>query len=292
MYADTQTHYEEELSDYRKYIHQLEMRLKAIYNQVEAMTGGKSAMHYEQELDEALAQQRSYADAVRERSRLEEMVSTLASSREEILPPQQPDELEYDLPTTLRLLSDVQQEQRQLHQRLGQYQGRMEALGDPSGLQAELASVRKRIGELEKIHAATLLAQQTLLEAKLELQRRFAPRISRRAQELFGRLTGGRYERITLGEDFSLSAAAEGENTLYGTLWRSDGTVDQLYLALRLAVAEELTPDAPLVLDDAFVRFDDCRLTQAMQILKEASEGKQVILFTCQGREKQWMEEQ
>ena len=292
VYADTQTHYEEELSDYRKYIHQLEMRLKAIYNQVEAMTGGKSAMHYEQELDEALAQQRSYADAVRERSRLEEMVSTLASSREEILPPQQPDELEYDLPTTLRLLSDVQQEQRQLHQRLGQYQGRMEALGDPSGLQAELASVRKRIGELEKIHAATLLAQQTLLEAKLELQRRFAPRISRRAQELFGRLTGGRYERITLGEDFSLSAAAEGENTLYGTLWRSDGTVDQLYLALRLAVAEELTPDAPLVLDDAFVRFDDCRLTQAMQILKEASEGKQVILFTCQGREKQWMEEQ
>ena len=68
--------------------------------------------------------------------------------------------------------------------------------------------------------------------------------------------------------------------------WRSDGTVDQLYLALRLAVAEELTPDAPLVLDDAMVRFDENRLAVALNILKETAEDKQVILFTCQGREK------
>ena len=292
VYADAQEHYEEELSDYRNCMHQLEMRLKAIYSQVEAMTGGKSALHYEQELEEALAQQRSYADAVRERSRLEETVSTLASSHEEVLPPEFPDELDLDMSTTLRLLSDAQQEQRQLHQRLGQYQGRMEALGDLQSLEEERSRVRQRIAQLEKIHDAAVFAQQTLLEAKLELQRRFAPRISQRAQELFGKLTNGRYGRITLGEDFSLSAAATGENTLYGTLWRSDGTVDQLYLALRLAVAEELTPDAPLVLDDAFVRFDDVRLAKAMEILKETSKDKQVILFTCQSREKTWMEEQ
>ena len=292
VYADAQEHYEEELSDYRNRMHQLEMRLKAIYSQVETMTGGKSALHYEQELEEALAQQRSYADAVRERSRLEETVSTLASSHEEVLPPEFPDELDLDMPTTLRLLSDAQQEQRQLHQRLGQYQGRMEALGDLQSLEEERSRVSQRIAQLEKIHDAAVFAQQTLLEAKLELQRRFAPRISQRAQELFGKLTNGRYGRITLGEDFSLSAAATGENTLYGTLWRSDGTVDQLYLALRLAVAEELTPDAPLVLDDAFVRFDDVRLAKAMEILKETSKDKQVILFTCQSREKTWMEEQ
>jgi uncharacterized protein YhaN len=62
--------------------------------------------------------------------------------------------------------------------------------------------------------------------------------------------------------------------------------VDQLYLALRLAVAEELTPDAPLVLDDALVRFDDKRLSSALEILKEISRQKQVILFTCHSREK------
>ena len=59
--------------------------------------------------------------------------------------------------------------------------------------------------------------------------------------------------------------------------------------ALRLAVAEELTPDAPMVLDDAFVRFDDKRLAAAMDILKEESQSKQVILFTCQNREQQYV---
>ena len=78
---------------------------------------------------------------------------------------------------------------------------------------------------------------------------------------------------------------------LRGSLWRSDGTADQLYLALRLAVAEELTPHAPLVLDDAFVRFDDHRLKEILKILKQSGENQQVILFTCQSREKKIMED-
>ena len=61
--------------------------------------------------------------------------------------------------------------------------------------------------------------------------------------------------------------------------------MDQLYLALRLAVAEELTPKAPLILDDALVRFDDKRMKEAVCILRELAENRQVILFTCQGRE-------
>ena len=113
------------------------------------------------------------------------------------------------------------------------------------------------------------------------MQRRFAPRISKRAQTLFGKLTGNRYQRLTLGEDLSLQACTEEEDTLRNALWRSDGTVDQLYLALRLAVAEELTPEAPLILDDALVRFDDERLQAALTVLKTVSQERQVLLFTC-----------
>ena len=98
-------------------------------------------------------------------------------------------------------------------------------------------------------------------------------------------MTGGRYDRLTLAEDLSLHAGAQQEDTLHEALWRSDGTVDQLYLALRLAVAEELTPDAPLILDDALVRFDDTRMKSALEIMRTAAERKQVILFTCQKRE-------
>ena len=64
-----------------------------------------------------------------------------------------------------------------------------------------------------------------------------------------------------------------------------------MYLSLRLAVAEELTPHAPLVLDDAFVRFDDDRLKAALNILNQTGREKQVILFTCQSRESKIMEE-
>ena len=125
----------------------------------------------------------------------------------------------------------------------------------------------------------------TLKNATQELQRRFAPRISQRATELLSRLTGGRYNKLNLDSDFTVYTGAETEDTTHTALWRSDGTADQLYLALRLAVAQELTPHAPLVLDDALVRFDDTRLTSALQILKEEAESKQVLLFTCQSRE-------
>jgi uncharacterized protein YhaN len=146
--------------------------------------------------------------------------------------------------------------------------------------------VKNRIEQLEDTYFALELAQKALSAATGELQRRFAPRISKRAQELFGALTGGRYQKLILTEELTLDTAAGDEGTLRSAQWRSDGTVDQLYLALRLAVAEELTPDAPLVLDDAMVRFDDNRLAVALDILKEFAQNKQVILFTCQSREK------
>ena len=98
-------------------------------------------------------------------------------------------------------------------------------------------------------------------------------------------MTGGRYQRLSMGEDFSLQAGTGDEETLHDALWRSDGTIDQLYLALRLAVAEELTPESPLILDDALVRFDDTRMQAALAILEDMAKSRQVILFTCQQRE-------
>ena len=290
-YADAYEEYESRLNDHRNKLHQLDARMKALLHQAEELTDGKTISRCEQETDTALQQHRAYADALRERSRLEEMVATLESSHREVAPPKLPDTLTFTTPETERILSDVMAEARLLHQRLGQCQGRMQTLGDSQSLQQQLTQVNDRIRELEKVYSAVVLAQQTLEKAKLELQRRFAPRISQRAQDLFSQLTAGRYQRISLGEDLSVSAAAEGEDTLHSALWRSDGTADQLYLALRLAVAEELTPDAPLVLDDAFVRFDEDRLRKALTILNQTGREKQVLLFTCQRREQTIMEE-
>ena len=129
------------------------------------------------------------------------------------------------------------------------------------------------------------MAQNTLTAAAGELQRRFAPRITQHARTLFGRLTDGRYARLTLNEDLTMRVGTTEEVGEERIHYRSDGTVDQLYLALRLAVARELTPQAPLVLDDALVRFDDDRLAAAMAVLKEEAQSRQVLVFTCQKRE-------
>ena len=102
-------------------------------------------------------------------------------------------------------------------------------------------------------------------------------------------MTGGRYDRLRIGEDLSIWAGAGQEDTLFDTRWRSEGTVDQLYLSLRLAVAEAMLPQAPLILDDALARFDDTRTASAMDILKDMAQSRQVILFTCHSREKKML---
>ncbi len=216
----------------------------------------------------------------------QEHVNTLKSIARTAAAPQRPDELNYTESETEELLASARFNLRQLQLKIGQYQGRCEALGQEMVLRSQLKAIQRRIGQLEDIHAALELAQRALSAATAELQRRFAPRISKRAQELFQALTGGRYDRLTLSEDLSLNTCTQEEDTLRTAQWRSDGTADQLYLALRLAVAEELTPEAPLVLDDALVRFDETRLAAAMDILAQTGEHKQVILFTCQKREK------
>ncbi len=201
--------------------------------------------------------------------------------------PEFPDRMDYSREETDKLLAQCAGELQHLENRLGMLQGRMDALGDPEELKNKLEAANGRISQLEKTYEALLLAQETLGEAAAQLQRRFAPRIASRAQELMGKLTDGRYDRVNLREDLSLLAGADREDILREVHWRSDGTVDQLYLALRLAVAEELAPQAPLILDDALVRFDDVRLKAALGILRREAEEKQVLLFTCHSREKQ-----
>ena len=199
------------------------------------------------------------------------------------------DHMEYSAAYTNRLLDECMAERTRLENLQGQCRGSMKAIGSKAELEKELNRINERIQGLEQTDAALAAAQETLTQATAELQRRFAPKISQRAAELMSAMTGGRYDRLTIGDDLSLRAGARQEDTLHEALWRSDGTVDQLYLSLRLAVAEALLPKGPLVLDDALVRFDETRLAQAMQILKTAAQTKQVILFTCQEREEKYL---
>ena len=265
---------------------EVEQRRSCLAEKISRCTQGRDMETAFRDWQAALETWDDWADAYRLRQRAESHLKDLGSMARSAKMPEKPSDLQYGEAETARKLSDALAERQQILSRLGQYSGRLETVGQREQIGEDLEQVNARIAKLEDTYAALTIAQQALEETVRELQRRFAPQISQRAQELMAEMTGGRYTRLTLGEGLQLMAGAEREDTLHDALWRSDGTADQLYLALRLAVAEILTPDAPLVLDDALARFDDTRMKAAMDILRREAERKQVILFTCQQREK------
>ena len=284
-YLNDSVNYQKTMNQFKDLQGDLEVRLMVLNKKRESLCGTQEPEKVLRLWQDILQRWENYAAARKELQRWESHLEALTAMAKQAKPPYMTDILTYSLEDTAKLLADSLAEQQRLHARLGQYQGRMETLGEKKQLEIRLEQVKIRIGKLEKTYEALTIAQETLAQAKAELQRRFAPRISEKARKNMEILTGGRYDRLTMGEDLSLQAGAGGEDTLRDALWRSDGTVDQLYLALRLAVADELIPDAPLVLDDALVRFDETRLKAAVGLLKREGEKRQVILFSCQDRE-------
>ena len=286
-YAQEQESYQKALAVHRQEVEEINRHREALLKQLQELTAGEPLPICLEKWDKIVSQWKTLGDMQRDAKRAESQLAALQAMKQDAPAPKFTDNLTQTMGETDALLANAAMEQKQNQLRLGQFQGQAESMGQESALRARLKAVRGRIERLEETYQALEIAQKALSAATNELQRRFAPRIAKRAQELFSRFTGGRYEKMMLAEDLSVHVSARQETTVRSSQWRSDGTVDQLYLALRLAVAEELTPDAPLILDDALVRFDDTRLATALHTLQEMAEHKQVILFTCQGREKQ-----
>jgi uncharacterized protein YhaN len=108
------------------------------------------------------------------------------------------------------------------------------------------------------------------------------------ASRYFSLMTGGRYVRLVADEDDMrpvLRAERAGGGRI-GVEAMSDGTSDQLYLALRLAALEQRRashPEMPLLLDDVLVTSDDERAGNVLRALSRFAEGGQVMLFTHHG---------
>lgn len=185
-------------------------------------------------------------------------------------------------------LSAVGQSLAALRTRRAQADGELRAVGDPDALREECDRLNAQIRAEEEQYVALTAAMDALAAANALLQQRFAPAVSALAGEILSKLTGGRYDSLTFTRSFE---ALAGNPTLEGksALLLSKGTADQAYLALRLAICLLALPEtdsAPIVLDDALVTFDDARLSLALQVLRDFAASRQVLVFTCQSREK------
>ncbi len=171
---------------------------------------------------------------------------------------------------------------------LAMAKGEMNTLGDPAALEARREELKVQIFARQQEYRALEIASEVLCEANEALSARFSPALGRRAGELMRSLTGGAYGSLALARDFSASATEAAGAFPRKAVLLSQGTIDQLYLAVRLAVCELALPredPAPLVLDDALTAFDDVRMGLALDCLRELGKERQILLFTCHRRE-------
>lgn len=153
--------------------------------------------------------------------------------------------------------------------------------------QQEMASLAARLGDQLREYAALHLAQQVLKQAIERFRQRRQNSMLSRAEHFFRLLTDGAFGGLEVDEDedgqtvLLAMRAQPAERVLVAGL--SDGTRDQLFLALRLAgIEQHLTNRAPmpLVVDDILVNFDEQRVRATLACLTELSRQTQVLLFT------------
>lgn len=183
-----------------------------------------------------------------------------------------------------RELSTVQRNCDLLSARISEIKGRIETLGDPLVLGSELKNMESLHETMQAEFDAIALAVETLREADADIQSRFSPELGRLAAQYMSVVTGGRYESILINRDFTARTRLAGDVVPRETEYLSAGTLDLMYLAVRLAVCTLALPEdasCPLILDDTLVNLDATRTAQAMKLLGEIAKQRQVILFTC-----------
>ena len=190
-------------------------------------------------------------------------------------------------------LAQAQQALTEARRRYDTLLGRIRALDSSSDLTAQLSQKQEELARLQEEYDAIALAMTALEQANTTLQNRFSPALGARAAEIFAALTAGKYDKVLLSSDLSLSAEAAGDPMSRSIQQLSQGAADQLYLAVRLAICDMVLPaekHVPLILDDALVTFDDDRLRAALDYLLSESKNRQILLFTCHDRERAYLQ--
>lgn len=185
-------------------------------------------------------------------------------------------------------LPQVRNQLREARSRVDSLTGQLRTMDSPESLQAQRDQCTRRLEALQAEYDAIALAMEALTQANTVLQTRFSPALGAETARIFSAITGGRYDKVLLDRNLSLSAQPSGDAMPRALSLLSQGAGDQLYLAVRLAICRMVLPRdkaAPLILDDALANFDDQRLAAALDWLAEESRSRQILLFTCHRRE-------
>lgn len=123
---------------------------------------------------------------------------------------------------------------------------------------------------------------EAIRQTMSELKEKKLPAVLQLANTFFHQLTGDVYTTLDIKTD-GLFQATRNDDQTFEIAELSQATKEQAYVSLRLALADELTTEAPfpLVMDDPFVHFDASRLIHMTNLLSSLSSNHQIIVFTC-----------
>ena len=153
-------------------------------------------------------------------------------------------------------------------------------------LEEKLENLQEEENEIINNGKAIKLAKEILEKAYNKMKNNITPKFQENILKNKTGIMGNKYENIIFDED-GLRVELDNGNYVSANLL-SIGTIDQLYLSLRLATMEEIsTENMPIILDEAFAYYDDERLESILKFLNENFKNNQIIIFTCSKREKE-----
>lgn len=152
----------------------------------------------------------------------------------------------------------------------------------------ELLEIEQRnYEELEEKRNIYNLTKELMSQSYKEMKEKITPKFNKNLSENIEKFSNNKYNNIIIKEGLKVKLD-NGE--LIDTEKLSLGTIEQIYLALRMSVIDELSEETmPIMLDEPFAFFDDERLEETLEYLKKIK--NQIIILTCTDREKKILEE-
>lgn len=235
----------------------------------------------------ALKEQREAAERAIEDAAQGEDVNVLLALLDRGSVPPAPAQDVAEVQTALdRLLNETRTIREQIHHAQLQIAERQSSGRPLHEIEEECAYARASIAVLENELDACAYAMALIEEIARDKHARIAPLLASRASEYIARITNGAYTDLRVDADLrvSLAVPAAPDARVQPEKSLSKGTVDQIYLSLRLALVDALSATgepAPMLLDDPFANYDDGRLHVTLALMREVAQRNQVLLFTC-----------
>lgn len=150
---------------------------------------------------------------------------------------------------------------------------------------------KEKLAKLREKESIINIAIENLMDAYEEMKTTITPKFTKNLSESIQKISSNKYNKVTINDENGM-IIENNRGEYVEAIKLSTGTIDQLYLALRLSMIDELSKEnLPIILDESFAYSDNNRLKNMLQYLTSDLNNHQTIIFTCTDREQKMLEE-